>query len=464
MEVVACICCVIINIIIDIVVYKYIYSKELKYSLRQLISENIKNNWHIYLEIIIQKKRFIEHNSYTKNRIGKIVNKLTMPILEMVVIIPLGGMLLFFCGNTIWKALFWMMVIIGVNIKFIKEYSQIMISGLKDIQNLLLKYSNSGLLQRNTYEREKIKFTLKQFVIFLCVMIGIIFCVWGMKRFYDWKPQLASTGFVILLVYYFISDFYKNKRNKKQLSDGIEVEELYNEQLKNAILSICKKAKITNMKIKYEFENPQINLYADCINNYVVIGYDFVVELSEKFKDNYSKVFELLISHELVHIKYRDATRKRRLINFLFGSIFCFFNLVLAVGFFKYKMYLVAIIFWLSWMIEQKIILDIRYWNQIAEIRADRKAVEYSGISYEYLVEYLQDGIETEKNFDKKTKVKGNWLWGMYKRYIEIEDHPSNYQRIKYLEKNRKWGMLDYIEHVKIIWFWVISKKGWNGR
>jgi hypothetical protein len=55
-----------------------------------------------------------------------------------------------------------------------------------------------------------------------------------------------------------------------------------------------------------------------------------------------------------------------------------------------------------------------------------------------------------------------NILYKRYKRYIEIEFHPS-IERRKQSLKRGGWGLYDYVEQFLLILKWRVTGKGWNG-
>lgn len=107
---------------------------------------------------------------------------------------------------------------------------------------------------------------------------------------------------------------------------------------------------------------------------------------------------------------------------------------------------------------------DPRYWGQIAELKADRIAVTMVEGGRDGMIRFLgsKERLDTEDEGSAKVQA-GNWLYRIYKKYIENEAHPSMRYRLKLAQERGQWKWWEYIEHAVVIRKWLWMKKGWNG-
>ena len=116
------------------------------------------------------------------------------------------------------------------------------------------------------------------------------------------------------------------------------------------------------------------------------------------------------------------------------------------------------------------VMCDIRYWKQIAELRADRLAVEkykcdkMSCVTFwkEYSKNHNQNNNNTNNNNDDNNE-NNNIIVKIYRKYVKISEHPSMERRMYLIEKRDRWHWWEYLEHALIVLKWRITNKGWNG-
>ena len=104
-----------------------------------------------------------------------------------------------------------------------------------------------------------------------------------------------------------------------------------------------------------------------------------------------------------------------------------------------------------------KVMCDERFWKQIAEIRADRLAINVCNSNKMVFVEFWKRYLE------KQSKKETNIIDNFYRKYIKIESHPSMEYRMELIEKREKWYWWEYLEHALVIMKWRITNRGWNG-
>ena len=101
---------------------------------------------------------------------------------------------------------------------------------------------------------------------------------------------------------------------------------------------------------------------------------------------------------------------------------------------------------------------DPRYWKQIAELRADRVAINVCECDSSTFVAFWRKECKSQ---DIKRE---NVLLEYYRKYIKIEGHPSMERRMDLIKRKSRWQWWEYIEHALIIMKWRITNRGWNGR
>ena len=104
-----------------------------------------------------------------------------------------------------------------------------------------------------------------------------------------------------------------------------------------------------------------------------------------------------------------------------------------------------------------KVICDARFWKQIAELRADRIAIDVCNSNKMKFVEFWKEYIE------KQSKNETNIIDQFYRRYIRVEGHPAMERRMELIEKREKWHWWEYFEHALVIMKWRVTNRGWNG-
>lgn len=101
---------------------------------------------------------------------------------------------------------------------------------------------------------------------------------------------------------------------------------------------------------------------------------------------------------------------------------------------------------------------------RVAE-QEDKIGALISGTSFKTFEAFWELMGKQKHEEDATEKInQQNLLYKYYKRYIEIEYHPTIKRRKEVVAKTRKWGLADYLEQIIVIWKSKLRKKGWNGR
>lgn len=281
-------------------------------------------------------------------------------------------------------------------------------------------------------------------------------------------------AFTIGIIYLWIKD-YRNGRtiHKEKNNQEICFESLEFFLIEEKIEKICSDSGICNVKFTVNTDNI-INAYAqkDEDDKYQIVIYQGLLEafrdVNKKHGGCIEEMFLVTIGHELGHVYYDDIKKYNKRVkyaNIISLSIrFCALGCMVLIKFSMAFLLLSMLLMFLNWFVGD-IMCDLRYWKQIAELKADRFAIEKIENGREAFIAFW--GNE-EKIASENKKIKdletSNLLYKYYKRYVENEAHPSIERRI-YLVRNRgKWKWWEYIEHAILIRKWIFTRKGWNGR
>ena len=182
--------------------------------------------------------------------------------------------------------------------------------------------------------------------------------------------------------------------------------------------------------------------------------------ISQIYGNTARDILLMTIAHELGHIYYNDFSNisKRVRISNLVCLILMILNMLGLIATMITPIFLVITL--LSMGIEcvfGKIMCDARYWKQIAELRADRLAINVCKSNKMIFVEFWKGYLKNQ------SKEETNIIDQFYRRYIKVEGHPSMEYRMELIEKREKWSWWEYFEHALVIMKWRITNRGWNG-
>lgn len=178
-----------------------------------------------------------------------------------------------------------------------------------------------------------------------------------------------------------------------------------------------------------------------------------------------------VVGHELGHIIRRNNTKMdqiRRSVGGIIIFIIPFISLFIVNLFDKNINSIISILFILFlgifsivsllYMILYFSFNNMRFWLQIDEIYCDRIACELPEVKVENLIKVFE-----EFQYDIDNSQEKKWFDKFYIKYYLILEHPCLKYRIKLLKKYKKWSIIEYIKHFNVMFFWLITGRGWNG-
>lgn len=314
------------------------------------------------------------------------------------------------------------------------------------------------LLWVNDAEKIIIKWDMKKVLtILVCLTISLILIV-VTEMLKDSK--LFHITILVLTVFILIKDSnIIKKKSKIVIHEGIRIYGDILESIQADIVDMCNQLKISTLECKITYESRtgvESKINKDGIPQ-VEIAYDFIGKI---YNYDAKDILLITIAHELGHIYYKDFSKVRKRLKIAL-SIQLLLNILLLLGvMISIRVPLIAIIILLFFLIESalgKIMCDVRYWEQIAELRADRLAIQVckgNKIAFiDFWKQYSKNGLNENTNIISQ----------FYRRYVKIEGHPSMKRRMELLEKRDRWYWWEYFEHALIIARWRITNKGWNG-
>ncbi len=359
---------------------------------------------------------------------------------------------------------------LSMTYKILKEKSQ---------DNIELLQGLNEFLQKEVYKKEKIKLLVEGInlrdyfnkykklkskkYLSLIIFIPIGFFLLNIESFLlnkNFMKDIIDLKLVIIVyfVYKISFQFWKRLQNNNKKLNEIVIENI--DILEQDIKEMCDKVKITKLKVRTVSEDYlNAHVISDKDGNLeIILTEPLILELEDK-KD----ILKTIFAHELVHYKYKD--------NFYIKwrtKIACFLSLLILMTymnyFFKIENFASTIILGMILYI-CSIVSDESYWFQMAELRADRIAIDISGVQPEKYTEYLKDSSFVQNEIKNNNYInKNNFIYREYKKNIEKIKHPSLKRRIEVLDrKYKKWGYLEYFTHIFIITKWKLTGRGWRG-
>lgn len=459
------ICGYLIEFIILGIWYKWIVAKEL--NCKSIVRRSIKVFWaqrkNIFLHIMGRKESDEQEKYFCSIRdcLFELFMELCMfggyiflvPIfLKFLLQIKNSGL----CGFGIY-----IFFVGGLVYKQLKEESQRIIKKVNVyVQNGMIPLERKPNLLKTNEEKELLIVNKRTVTIFSVCLVVIAIVYVCMEYFKENKvfQIICSVIFIFLM----IRDLVSSRLIKKitNADKGICIENIILDSMKDDIESMCGQLKIENLECKIietekiyanskinENDVPQINISNGFIN--LIYG------------ETAKELLLVTIAHELGHIYYNDFSniRKRtRRTNFVFLILF----ILNGIGVWVFRTSIIIVIIILLIMtieyIFENVMCDVRYWQQIAELRADRMAINICTCSKMAFIDFWKADIWAQN------KKKENMILQYYRRYIKVEGHPAMERRIELIEKRDKWHWWKYFEHVLIIIRWRMTNKGWNGK
>lgn len=262
--------------------------------------------------------------------------------------------------------------------------------------------------------------------------------------------------------------YNKCKKTNMPVEEGIHVYGYTLESIQKDIVDICEKFEIKSLECKIV---ETIKCYVNCEIDeksipHINISHGFINSISQSI--NAKEILLFSIAHELAHIHYNDFTNIRKRLQ-VSKRIFVLLTIMLLFGIIASINSPLCIVMFFSFFTVSllgNVMCDIRYWNQIAELRADRLAVEKYKCDKMSCVTFWKEDSKNQSqnnNNNNDNNENNNIIVKIYRKYVKITEHPSMERRMYLIEKRDRWHWWEYLEHALIVLKWRITNNGWNG-
>lgn len=364
-------------------------------------------------------------------------------------------------NRSILGNLFYIVLLCGLIFSRLKEDTQKTIEIINAYtQNVMIPLEKKPeLLSFGDVQKPVIVWNVKKVMIILMGLLAMITCIALSEQFKDSKVFQVIA--VLTLVFVVIRESSSiSSKNNIDVGEGIYTEGYILDSVKEDIENMCVQLGIKSLECKIiatgeryaeskisEQGIPQID-----ISN----GFITQIYRNKAARD----ILLMTIAHELGHIYYNDFTnisKRVRISNFVY-LILMVLNMLGFIATMITPMFLIiALLFMGIETVFGKVMCDARFWKQIAELRADRLAINVCKNDKMLFVEFWKGYLKNQN------KEETNIIDQFYRRYIKVEGHPSMEYRMKLIEKREKWSWWEYFEHALVIMKWRITNKGWNG-
>ena len=325
-------------------------------------------------------------------------------------------------------------------------------------QNVMIPLEKKPeLLSIEDVQKPVIEWNVKKILIILMGLLAMITCIVLLEQFKDSKvfQPIAVVVFVFVMIRESSIVSYKNNID---IGEGIYVEGYILDSVKADIQNMCVQLGIKTLECKIV----ATKRYAESkINEKGIPQIDISNGFISQIYGNTARDLLLMtIAHELGHIYYNDFSNISKRVRV--SNLVCFILMILNMfGLIATMITPIFLIITLLFMgIESvfgKVMCDARFWKQIAELRADRLAINVCKSNKMIFVEFWKDYLKNQ------SKDETNIIDQFYRRYIKVESHPSMEYRMELIEKREKWSWWEYFEHALVIMKWRITNRGWNG-
>ena len=363
-------------------------------------------------------------------------------------------------NRSILRNLFYIVLLCGLIFSRLKEDTQNVIEIINAYtQNVMIPLEKKPeLLSVGDVHKPVIEWDVKKILVILIGLLALITCIALLEYFKDNKvfQSIAVVVFVFVIIK---ESSIMTSRNNKDIVDGIYVEGYILDSVKEDIENMCVQLEIKSLKCKIiateeEYAKSRINEQGI---PQIEISNGFITQI---YGNNARDILLITIAHELGHIYYNDFANISKRVRISNGV--CLILMILnMLGLMTITISPIIIIFISIIMgIESvlgKVMCDARFWKQIAELRADRIAINVCKSNKMIFVEFWRGYLENQN------KKKTNIIDKFYRRYIRVEGHPSMEHRMDLIEKREKWSWWEYFEHALVIMKWRITNRGWNG-
>lgn len=364
---------------------------------------------------------------------------------------------------------------------FIKGNARILVKNIEaQNYNSLETFNMEVTLKRSIHNvfNDKRKFII---TLFSCIFLAFL-----LHHIKNWIENLNSEiQFVIaaaaFIYIFFVDKMIKDVRNAKMFKlkeQKIEIQDEFQlKLLEDIFYEMCEKIGVENIEVvlgRNEIENAAAYVEKNKVPKIVLEEKLLLIleKISNYDFDTYSSYVKFFFAHELVHVKYKDPMKikNRARLSALVWLVIIYGTLLgmpLLLG--KLMNNFIMTLLYLIIMIVIVLFIDItsdkRYWEQVAELRADKLGLKFSGLPKAMYVNLWENelGKLDEERKTSDTIDSKNILFRYVKRNIGEFSHPSWKCRIENIMRKTNWGIKDYIIHAIRIRRWKIQRKGWNG-
>lgn len=315
------------------------------------------------------------------------------------------------------------------------------------------------LLSLEDVQKPVIEWNAKKTLIILMSLLALITYIVLLEQFKDSKAFQAVA--VVVFVFVMIRELrIMASKNNIEIVEEIYVEGYILESIKEDIENMCVQLGIKSLECKIidtEERYVESKISEQGIPQ-IAISNGFITQI---YGNNARDLLLMTIAHEPGHIYYNDFSNisKRVRISNLVNLILMILNMLgLMATMISPIFFTIMLLIMGVESVFGKVMCDARFWKQIAELRADRLAINVCKSNKMIFVEFWKGYLE------KQSKEETNIIDQFYRRYIKVEGHPSMEHRMELIEKREKWSWWEYFEHALVIMKWCMTHRGWNGR
>ena len=357
--------------------------------------------------------------------------------------------------------LFYIVLLCGLIFSRLKEDTQKTIEIINAYtQNVMIPLEKKPeLLSVGDVQKPVIEWNAKKILIILMGLLAMITCIALLEQFKDSKVFQVIAVLTLVFVMIRESSIISSKKNI-DVGEGIYIEGYILDSVKEDIENMCVQLGIKSLECKIiatEERYAESKISEQGIPQ-IDISNGFITQI---YENNATRdILLITIAHELGHIYYNDFTnisKRVRISNFVCLMLMILNMLGLIATMIAPVFLIITLLFMGIETVFGKVMCDARFWKQIAELRADRLAINVCKSNKMIFVEFWKGYLKNQ------SKEETNIIDQFYRRYIKVEGHPSMEYRMKLIEKREKWSWWEYFEHALVIMKWRITNKGWNG-
>lgn len=364
-------------------------------------------------------------------------------------------------NRSILGNLFYIVLLCGLIFSRLKEDTQKTIEIINAYtQNVMIPLEKKPeLLSVGDVQKPVIEWNAKKILIILMGLLAMITCIALLEQFKDSKVFQVIAVLTLVFVMIRESSIISSQKNI-DVGEGIYIEGYILDSVKEDIENMCVQLGIKSLECKIiatEERYAESKISEQGIPQ-IDISNGFITQI---YENNAARdILLITIAHELGHIYYNDFTnisKRVRISNFVCLMLMILNMLGLIATMIAPVFLIITLLFMGIETVFGKVMCDARFWKQIAELRADRLAINVCKSNKMIFVEFWKGYLKNQ------SKEETNIIDQFYRRYIKVEGHPSMEYRMKLIEKREKWSWWEYFEHALVIMKWRITNKGWNG-